>query len=997
MKKSICLVFVFFYFSILILGQNTDFKLAKFLYDKESFSSAGSIFSNIDSEEANYYYAKCVEKTNPSSSLYFFKEFLYKFPYSIYKQNVFESIAKIYYNNLEYKNSLEYFLKINNPNDEILFKTAYSYFQLDSIDNAQLYFNNLINIKSKYKTPSYYYIAHILYTKKLYNKALNIFYDLIDNKQFSHIIPYYISQIYFNKKEYRNLIDFLEKRKDNIIPTRVNETNIMLGKSYFYLKNYDKAIYYINKSLDTNVSRHGSFLSLMLAKSFYYTQQYEEAINEFEQINSQEDSINQYASYYLGAAYLKIEKKNYALNAFKKASSYNYYLILQEDAYYNYAKISYELESSLENTLDILTNYIQMYNNFTRKEEVENLLMQALDDGSQYLSVYNKLITLENTSIEQDKILQRAAFKLGIDAFNAANYYKAIDYFNVSVNFSFNEKILYLTKYWLADCYYYIKDYQSALDIHEDIKFTNLKDLEIYIQNQKYNHAYCFFQKKNYKMAIKYFRLYVLKAKDINRLHDSYLRIADGFFMQNEFSLSENYYDKAITSNLFDVDYAIYQRSKCLSLIGKHDLKVKVLNKLIDKYSESYYYNDAILDLANYFKNISKNKESINLYSQLLMISSEEKYVAQARLGKGMALLNLGRIDSSINEFMVVTDNFQNTSYFKEALSGLRLAYIAMGDLNKYFQVLDSYKSLIAISDKDSLIYNTAFLQFIQANYSQANEAFERYIEEFNDGVFFDDALYYNGVCYLNQQDTLSAITFFNKIIDFKKSKYKQDALLFLARYHYEKRQYKISNKYYVFLENLKTNNFINRECVISLMYGFEKINTDTAFIYANRLLLFDKKDATLIAKANIIKARHQFYNGNYAKAKKTFNKIIEIKESADLAEAKYYVAYLTYLDENLLESEKLIFELIENHSNDYYIAKSYILLSDIYYDLNNRFQAKATLESVIDNYEGDQELINIAKMKLEAILKQEINGDKKYKNEEIYFDIEDVSYSEYQ
>ena len=122
--------------------------------------------------------------------------------------------------------------------------------------------------------------------------------------------------------------------------------------------------------------------------------------------------------------------------------------------------------------------------------------MQALDDGSQYLSVYNKLITLENTSIEQDKILQRAAFKLGIDAFNAANYYKAIDYFNVSVNFSFDEKILYLTKYWLADCYYYIKDYQSALDIHEDIKFTNLKDLEIYIQNQKYNHAYCFFQKK---------------------------------------------------------------------------------------------------------------------------------------------------------------------------------------------------------------------------------------------------------------------------------------------------------------------------------------------------------------------------------------------------------------------------------------------------------------------------------------------------------------------
>ena len=154
MKKSISLVFVFFYFSILILGQNTDFKLAKFLYDKESFSSAGSIFSNIDSEEANYYYAKCVEKTNPSSSLYFFQQFLYKFPYSIYRQNVFEGIAKIYYNNLEYKNSLEYFLKINNPNDEILFKTAYSYFQLDSIDKKMAKLQKQLNQK---KSTSFYF------------------------------------------------------------------------------------------------------------------------------------------------------------------------------------------------------------------------------------------------------------------------------------------------------------------------------------------------------------------------------------------------------------------------------------------------------------------------------------------------------------------------------------------------------------------------------------------------------------------------------------------------------------------------------------------------------------------------------------------------------------------------------------------------------------------------------------------------------------------------
>ena len=50
------------------------------------------------------------------------------------------------------------------------------------------------------------------------------------------------------------------------------------------------------------------FLSLMLGNLFIILNNMK-AINEFEQINSQEDSINQYASYYLGAAYLKIEKE----------------------------------------------------------------------------------------------------------------------------------------------------------------------------------------------------------------------------------------------------------------------------------------------------------------------------------------------------------------------------------------------------------------------------------------------------------------------------------------------------------------------------------------------------------------------------------------------------------------------------------------------------------------------------------------------------------------
>ena len=63
------------------------------------------------------------------------------------------------------------------------------------------------------------------------------------------------------------------------------------------------------------------------------------------------------------------------------------------------------------------------------------------------------------------------------------------------------------------------------------------------------------------------------------------------------------------------------------------------------------------------------------------------------------------------------------------------------------------------------------------------------------------------------------------------------------------------------------------------------------------------------------------------------------------------------------------------NFSDNYYIAKSFILLSDIYLSRGDKFQAKATLESIIDNYDGE-ELILFAKKKREEIIESEIKQD---------------------
>jgi hypothetical protein len=49
-------------------------------------------------------------------------------------------------------------------------------------------------------------------------------------------------------------------------------------------------------------------------------------------------------------------------------------------------------------------------------------------------------------------------------------------------------------------------------------------------------------------------------------------------------------------------------------------------------------------------------------------------------------------------------------------------------------------------------------------------------------------------------------------------------------------------------------------------------------------------------------------------------------------------------------------------------VAKSFILLADNYVALKDIFQAKSTLQSIIENYEGDDDILPTAKEKLQAI-----------------------------
>jgi TolA-binding protein len=121
--------------------------------------------------------------------------------------------------------------------------------------------------------------------------------------------------------------------------------------------------------------------------------------------------------------------------------------------------------------------------------------------------------------------------------------------------------------------------------------------------------------------------------------------------------------------------------------------------------------------------------------------------------------------------------------------------------------------------------------------------------------------------------------------------------------------------------------------------------------------------------KTGVYAGKAYLLKGDTASAVKEFNYTLANTKTIAAAEAKYNLADIDYAKHRYKTSQKQCFELVKDMPNyDYWVAKTYILLADDYIGLKDAFQAKATLQSIIDNYKGDDDILPAAKQKLDAL-----------------------------
>ncbi len=953
---------------------------------KKEFEKTAAMISDENSDmrvSAEYYNALCAVELFNDDAEFLLRKFIKEHPQSTYIRKIYFQLGKFQYRKKNYRAVIKSFEKVDvqelskEDQAEFYFKKGYSFFKRKKYEEAKKAFFEIMERDSKYKNLAVYYYSHIAYLDHNYETALKGFLSLQDDEYLKPVIPYYIVHIYYMQKRYEELLNVAGPLLEKSTPQRKDEIERLIGEAYYNTERYDKAIPYLETYYrNAGSSAHTPQNQYQLGYAFYMSGNCKKAVEYLKHVGAGSDSLAQNANYHLGFCYLKENKKNYALTAFRYAYLSKANPEITEDALYNYAKLSYELSYNPYNqAIEAFKKYLHDYPSSVHRQEVMEYLTKMYLSTKNYKQAKESIEKIKNRSPEMNAAYQRIVYALGVQSFNDGDYKLAADYFKQAAALHYNRTIIPKALYWEAEANYRLGNYDKSISLYKSFLTTPGSIGLSYYNRANYNIAYAYFQLKKYDDANINYRIFVRNEKDTNGLlvNDAYLRIADGYFIKSQFTPAVEYYDKAIKIGKKDADYAYYKKAEALGAKGDWDGKANTLEALLKSYPKSDYAGNAELLLAKtYFNALDKPAKAVAHYTHIIdSYPPQKNFVKKALLDLGLVYSNMGEDEKAIEVWKKVNENYRGTQESKDALDAMREAYISLNRVDDFFTYVKSLGIKPPASQQDSATYLAAESVYMQGDCDKSSQGFIEYLSRFPAGTFIANAHFYLADCEFRASYFDKALSDYQVITALPVSTFTERSWERVAYiYFYKKEDYQKALEAYKSLLKVAEYKENIEAAKIGIMRSYKNMNDTAGMLPAAQAVLELKNLSNNVRnEALMIEAKAYLAQGNDSAGVSALNEIIKNTTSEASAEARYLLAELAYKKGDYDKSESIVFDIIQQEpSYEYWVAKALVLSADIFVATDNEHQAVATLESIISGYHGDEDLIKDAKAKLAAI-----------------------------
>ncbi|WP_380218397.1 tetratricopeptide repeat protein [Jejudonia soesokkakensis] len=959
-----------------------DYNKAIELYKNNQFLAAQSLFTSIKNKvddlsiegDCAYYIANCAVRLNQQNADALMESFVEDYPTSIKRNEAYINVANYYFENGKYAQARKYYDKIDegsiprSERDKFNFNNGYAYFKSKQFNEAKKYFNRVTTSKN-YGSQAKYYLGFIAYEGDDYEEANELFEEVKEEDRYSEGLSYYQADMNFKLGKFQQAIDMGKEKYENSNPQEKSELSKIIGESYFNLEQYAEAIPYL-KEYKGKRGKWNNTDYYQLGYAYYKQGNYFEAIGEFNKIVDGKNSVAQNAYYHLAESYLKLDQKQQALNAFKNASEMDFSLEIQEDAWYNYAKLSYEIGNSYKPAPEVLLSFMETYPNNANNEALKDLLIDSYITSKNYKAAIELLEN--NKSFENKLAYQKVAFYRGIELYNEGDYAAAISMFNKSLKEPRDAQFTARTTYWKAESDYNLSNFEEALVGYKQyLQLPEAASTPEY-KDSKYNLAYNQFKLKNYTDAITNFKSYAssTNAQGAQKT-DAYLRLGDSYFVTSQYWPAMENYNQAIELGTPDEDYAAFQKAISYGFVDRVDSKIEGLTNFALQYPKSIYRDDALYELGNTYVAQNKTAEAIRMYDRLIAESPKSSYVAKTLLKKALIFDNSNRSNEALSIFKKVANDFPSTPEALQAVASAKLIYIDQGRVDEYANWVNTLDFVdVADEELDDAAYQAAEQPYLENNKSQAMKRFGDYLQQFPNGQHALKAHFYLGQLQFADGKKEAAIPHFEFVLNKQRSEFTEQALSRISEIFLGKKDYSNALKY---LKRLEVEADFPQNVIFaqtnSMKASYELKQYAEAVAYAEKVLQNSKIDNSIKSDAQIIIARSAIKTGNETKAKTAYAEVAKIATGELAAEALYFDAYFKHTDGQFEASNVSVQKLAKEYSGyKYFGAKGLLLMAKNFYALKDAYQATYILESITKNFTDYPDIVEEARTELTRI-----------------------------
>ena len=910
-------------------------------------------------------------------------------------------IANYYFDQNELDKAVEYFLMA--PRDMMTaqeqslvnFRLGYAYFVQKDFDEAKRYFQFSRNVQGEFYYPTNYYLGIIQFFEGNYEVAAEQFRIAEKDPQYQPYIPYYLTQIYFAQRRYDELIAYAQPLLEGGGTSLRNKQEMeqLLGQAYFERGDYANARPLLENYAKGNRRLREEEL-FQLAFAQYQTQDYAQASQTFREISGQNTEVGQSANFYLGDIALRQGDGVGARSAFAAASRQSFDEEMQQEALYNYAKLSYELGYPS----DAITAIQQLPRESTFYSQGQRLLADVFTTTQDYARVLDILDQMPDRSPQLDEAYQRAAFMRGVQLLGQGELVQSKALLEQSLQRPVNNSFRAQALYWLADLANRQGDYATSINLTNQFltQARSVTDLpaqsSVYTAN--YLQGYNYLKQNNYASALNYFTAAVegiernlpyITDPDVRErvLGDAVLRAGDAYFSRNQYDLAARFYDDAIRRQTIGFVYALYQKALIEGLRGRQAEKVLALERLVQSYPNSQYADDALYQLALTYQELNRPQEALEpLRTIIRQYKVNSPLVNQSLLQLGLISYNLGNSEAAVNYYKQVFASNPTPGEATRARDALREIYVDdMGRADLFFEFFETMPGQEITTDaRDSITFRAAVSQYENGNYERAVSALTQYLQQYPQSPNALPGVFYRGDSYVALRRYNDALPDYEAVINAGPSRFYLPALKKASLIAYNSvEDFPRSYRLYTLLEAAADSEATRFDAQVGALQSAYRINDMQATAdYAAKVAGNRNATAAQQTIANFYLGKIAYDAGDYPKAVPYFNVVIENSDDERTAEARYLRADAIYKQGDLDRAQTLALEANRESSGyPYWVAKIVILLSDVLRDKDDLYNARAALEALLENYDEDPELVAEARQKLAAVEAQINSGSR--------------------